>query len=374
VPPDRPDELPAILGRLRRGERLDHFETVRLRKDGTRLDVSVSVSPIKDASGRIVGAATIARDIGAAKALERQKDEFLALAAHELRGPVTSLRGFARLALRRLERGEGVEREPLRRDLAQVDRQGKRLAALVAELLDHSRLERGTLRLEREPTDLAALVRQAAAAARVAAPRHAIVVDAPESAPALVDPLRLEQVVGNLLDNAIKYGGDPIDVRVERRAAGRLGVSVRDHGPGIPPEQRERIFGRYARGSGPARAGGLGLGLYLAREIVERHGGRLAVEAPPGGGARFSVQLPSGLEGERAGGEPGPGRPPAEPAHPPGYPTPEGEDGQGHRPGRHGVGGTHGERDRPGHPPPSPEPRPRAGACGVHLGLGAGAG
>ncbi|HEY8489371.1 MAG TPA: ATP-binding protein [Dehalococcoidia bacterium] len=229
----------------------------------------------------------------AAEAALRLRDEFLSIAAHELRTPLTSLRGYAQMAQRRLTR-DGGEPERLAQSLQAITGQVDKLARLITQLLDVSRLEAGRLTLEREPTDLTALVEQAATAARTATDRHVITVDAPASVEARVDPLRLEQVLANLLDNAVKYSpdGGRVEVTLSEPRDGAVELSVRDHGLGIPPEQRGRIFERFHQAHGSGYRSGMGLGLYISRQIVELHGGEVRAEFPPDGGTRIVVRLP----------------------------------------------------------------------------------
>ena len=235
----------------------------------------------------------------AAEAAVRGRDEFLSVAAHELKTPMTSLRGFVELLLHQLDRRGQVDPERLRRALRTIDQQSIKLSRLVDQLLDVSRIEAGRLTLDRQDVDLARVVEQVAAAAQAGTGAHAIVVAAPPALPALVDPLRVEQVVTNLLDNAIKYspGGGPIEVEVSRPAAAMAQLAVRDHGLGIAPEHRAHIFDRFYQAHGDGHFSGMGLGLYISRQIVELHGGHIAAEFPPDGGTRFVVALPVGAVG-----------------------------------------------------------------------------
>ncbi len=230
-----------------------------------------------------------------AQAAIRARDEFLSVAAHELRTPITSLRGFAQVTIRHLAK-EGVpDPQRVHRALQAVDQQSGRLAHLVSQLLDVSRIDAGRLALDRQLTDLAALVREAAATAQTNSTRHQIVVQAPSPVMALVDPLRIEQVVVNLIDNAIRYSpeGGAIEVELSLPDPTNAQLVVRDHGIGIAPEHCELIFDRFYQVH--TGSGGMGLGLYISRHIVDLHGGRIVVEAPPDGGSRFVVTLPIGL-------------------------------------------------------------------------------
>ncbi|HEY8746246.1 MAG TPA: ATP-binding protein [Chloroflexota bacterium] len=229
----------------------------------------------------------------AAEAALRMRDEFLSIAAHELRTPITSLRGYAQLAQRRLERDGQAAPERVVPALEAVAGQAGKLSRLVDRLLDISRLEAGKLVLDRQPADLAVLVEQVVSSARTWSDQREIVYSSPRSLLALVDPLRLEQVLTNLLDNAIKYSpdGGRIEVTLARSTA-TAELSVRDFGLGIPPEQRERIFDRFYQAHANGYLSGMGLGLHIAREIVDLHNGTIRAEFPADGGTRLVVTLP----------------------------------------------------------------------------------
>jgi PAS domain S-box-containing protein len=229
-----------------------------------------------------------------AEAALRLRDEFFSVAAHELKTPITSLRGFAELLLKEFERAEGPDPERVQRALRTIDQQSVTLTRLVGQLLDAARIGAGRLALECEPTDLVALVRRAVAAAQARTQRHALQVAAPTSLAAQLDPLRIEQVLANLLDNAIKYSpaGGRIDVRVGLADRSIVRVTVRDRGLGIPPESRARIFEHSYQAHAQSRPSGLGLGLYISRQIIELHGGRITAQFPTDGGTRLVVELP----------------------------------------------------------------------------------
>lgn len=221
------------------------------------------------------------------------RDEFLSVAAHELKTPLTSLRGTAQLLLRGFARGVHFDADGLRRRLATIDAQSAKLSALVNQLLDVSRLEAGRLALDRSEVDLLAFALGVATLAQVRTEIHRIEVRG-DPIVASVDPLRLEQVLANLLDNAIKYSPDRglIQVDVVGTAPDQVTIRVTDPGIGIPVEHRARVFDRFYQVRGRDHQGGLGLGLYISRQIVELHGGSLQATFPPGGGSRFEVTLP----------------------------------------------------------------------------------
>jgi PAS domain S-box-containing protein len=229
-----------------------------------------------------------------AEAALRLRDEFLSIASHELRTPIASLSGYAQLILRQLSREGHLEPERVAQALDVIKGQADKLARLISQLLDISRLEAGKLALECQPTDLVALVGQVVAGVRARFDGHPVAIAAPPSLEAEVDPLRLEQVLNNLLDNAIKYSpeGGPIEVAVSRSADDALEIAVRDRGLGIPPEKRARIFERFYQAHGNGHRSGMGLGLYVSRQVVELHGGEIRAEFPEDGGSRFIVRLP----------------------------------------------------------------------------------
>jgi signal transduction histidine kinase len=229
-----------------------------------------------------------------AQAAVRVRDEFLGVAAHELRTPLTSLSLQVQLLRKQLGRDGSVEADKLKRSVALAERQTARLAQLVDSLLDISRLTHGRLELNLEELDLAevarAVVHRFETEARLL--DVALTVDAPEPVRGRWDRLRLEQVVTNLVDNAVKYGeGRPVAVKVEGTADG-VRLTVRDEGIGIDPEALPRLFGRFERAVSERHYGGLGLGLYITRTLVESMGGQVRVESEPGQGSTFTVELP----------------------------------------------------------------------------------
>jgi len=232
-----------------------------------------------------------ARDLSVAI---RARDEFISIAAHELRTPVTSMLGYAQLLSR-----PGAKRpfDPDRqaRALKTVEQQAKKLSRLIGQLLDVSRCQAGKLSLDCQVADITALVRGAVATARLRGRDHKFAEPAARRVLALVDPLRLEQVINNLLENALKYSpnGSQIDVSVKSVAPDRVRVSVRDSGAGIPSEKRSRIFDRFYQAHSDSHASGMGLGLYISRQIIELHGGRIWAEFPPEGGSQFVFDVPS---------------------------------------------------------------------------------
>jgi PAS domain S-box-containing protein len=287
VPADEMDQLADIMSRLARGERVEHLETRRQRKDGKIIDVSVSISPIRAADGVVVGASAIARDISEKRAAERMQQDFLALVSHELRNPLAAVKALAQLMQRR-----GVFNE---RAAEGIVAQANHLDRLVGDLLDVARLDVGRLELNLDKLDLVDLATRNVEQVQVQAETRTIQLEAPP------DPLigwfdrdRIDQIFQNLLLNAIKYApsGDVI-VTLSAQDGSQARVSVADTGPGIKLEDQPRLFERFYRAKTTADgAKGFGIGLYVVRMLVEAHGGRIWVESRPGEGSRFSFTLP----------------------------------------------------------------------------------
>ena len=226
------------------------------------------------------------------------RDEFLSVAAHELKTPLTSLRGYAQLLGREFDKGHVANPDRARRAAMTIQVQSDKLARLVAQLLDISRIQSGKLAIERKEADLSQLVRDIVDGARSQLKEHTLVAHLPIELVLLIDPLRIEQVVTNLIDNAIKYSpeGGQIDVALSTRADAKgVQLTVRDRGVGVPLEHRAYIFDRFyqAHAGGPLTSmAGMGLGLYISRQIVELHGGTIEADFPEDGGAKFVVTLP----------------------------------------------------------------------------------
>ena len=297
IPPDRANELPAILSRIARGERIDHYLTRRARKSGEVIDVSVTISPVQDETGTIIGASAIARDVTAQqeamKEALRIREEFISVAAHELRTPLTTLYARLQLIERRLGRTE-LDPASVLRDVTLVRQAADRLKALIDRLLDISRIRSGRLQLEREPTDVAAMIESVVLMLAETSRRTITTRATPplNGYRASIDGVRIEEVIVNLIDNAVKYSPSDTAIDVELSSTpDAIRIAVRDRGPGIQPVERTRIFEPFHRAP-TAGAPGVGLGLHIAKEIVELHGGTLLLDVPTDGGSLFVVTLP----------------------------------------------------------------------------------
>ena len=301
IPPDRLDEERRILANILRGERMTHFETVRVTKDGRRIDVSLTISPIRDASGHIVGASKVARDISAQKETEqalrdadRRKDEFLATLAHELRNPLAPIRNSLTL----LEIA-GQSDPTIERVRGILERQVGHMVRLVDDLMEVSRITRGTIELRRERLELAEAIRSALETSEPLIRRAALDLGLdlpPKSLYVNADPVRLTQIISNLLNNAAKYSDRSRRVVLTARGeGGQAVISVRDFGVGIPTDMLERVFDMFTQVQGPGRSGqgGLGIGLTLVRSLVQMHGGSVAAASEGAGkGSTFTFRLP----------------------------------------------------------------------------------
>ena len=292
IPPDRHDEEPEILGRIRRGERIDHYETVRRRKDGTLLDVSLTVSPVMDGQGKVVGASKIARDITAQRALARQRDAFIGVAAHELRTPVTGIKGYTQLLERRMRNMGDATATAM---FAKLDGQIDRLRGLIDDLLDITRIESGELPFRPAPVNINELIVEIVEEIQRTTDRHVIAQELAAPITLVADRGRIGQVLTNLLSNAIKYSPqtDRVVVRTAQNGE-RIVVSVQDFGIGIPMSMRPHVFERFFRVDGESRNSyaGLGLGLYIAAEFVKRHGGAIWIEGEEEAGTTVAFSLP----------------------------------------------------------------------------------
>lgn len=221
------------------------------------------------------------------------RDEFLSVAAHELKTPVTGLRGFAQLLLRDFNRHREISPQRLRTALEMIDLETARLSRLVTRLLDTSDARTGQLFVDRREIDMVALIRRAIAR-QSQLYIHEFAFEGPDALVAWVDPDRIEQVVSNLLENAVRFSpsGGTITVKIDRSECGVIRIAVTDHGVGIPREHRANLFDLYRQAEAHRHLSGMGIGLFLANEIVALHGGRIDVEDPDEGGARFVVLLP----------------------------------------------------------------------------------
>jgi len=311
IPPERLAEEKEIISRVVRGERVDHFETVRQRKDGSRIDVSLTISPIRDADGRIIGASKIARDVTESRRLQAELtrltqhletrvqertaelEAFSYTIAHDLRAPLRAIRRFSDI----LSEDYGDRLDDDGRDYLQRLGQGaSRMDRLIEDLLQYSRISRADIHLR--PIQLAAIVRDI----RI---HLAVDIEDKKANLLLADPLPsvmgdrmlLTQALTNLVSNALKFvnnGTAPeVSVTAERRD-NAVRILVRDNGFGIAPEHHERVFRIFERLNPADSYPGTGVGLAIVKKSVQRMNGRLGVESEAGRGSCFWIELPAG--------------------------------------------------------------------------------
>ena len=306
TPEDLARGLPAsLLAQAVREGRVE-CEGWRLRKDGTRFWADVVITALVDDQGRLMGFAKVTRDLterlraqeeqlrlAHAEEAVRLRDEFLSIAAHELRTPLSAVQ----LQLQALlERSDGLDPK-LRTKLERACRSGERLVTLVDTLLDVSRITTGSFSLAPTQFDLATAVREVVDRFRESALRagSTVTVRADGAVEGRWDRLRIEQVVTNLLGNSLKYAaGTPVELGVSGTER-EVTLTVSDGGPGIPESEWDRIFLRFERAVPMRNFGGLGLGLYVCRQIIEAHGGEIHLARLRPRGAHFVIQLPRSL-------------------------------------------------------------------------------
>jgi len=314
VPEGRQDEELRILEVIASGELVDHFETERRAKDGRCIPVSLTISPVRDPSGRVVGASKVARDISERRANEahlrdmnRRKDEFLAMLGHELRNPLAPILTAVDLLERKTD-----EREDLQAICGLLKRQVSHMVRLLDDLLDVGRVSSGKIRLRMEPVDMREIVARAVEATRPAidAHGHTLDVSVPDTPVGVCgDDVRLVQMLSNIIHNAIKYTprGGFIGISVRATADGEAQLGVVDNGVGMAPDLLRDVFELFVQGEKTLdRAqGGLGLGLTLVRSIAGLHGGRAQAHSRgEGAGSTFTVSLPMQAQSQEAGVEP----------------------------------------------------------------------
>jgi PAS domain S-box-containing protein len=314
-PPDRLDEEAELLARVARGERITRYETKRLRKDGSKIDVSVTLSPIYDRMGSIVGVSKIAHDITERRALEERErqsnrqlllatkelkrsnqelDEFARVASHDLKEPLRGIHNYVSFLL---EDYAGLLDEQGRNYLASMQRLAARMAALIDSLLDYSRL--GSAPLAMEAVNLDEVLDEVAEDLKLFLIDHGVELRRPTRLPMVTgNAIRLGELFQNLITNGAKFNDKPekwVEVGCDNTKATPVFL-VRDNGIGIPQQHQKSVFGIFKRLHAQDKyGGGTGAGLTVAKKIVERHGGRIWLESTPGEGTTFFFTLAAGL-------------------------------------------------------------------------------
>jgi PAS domain S-box-containing protein len=333
IPRERLDEETYVLGRVRSGQSVEHFETVRHTKDGRPVEISLTVSPIRDATGRIIGASKIARDIREHKRLleerrtaaaneeaarlevlevqnrriqeaARLKSEFVANMSHELRTPLNSIVGFAELMA---DEKYGPLPKKYQEFAKVLNTSAQHLLQLINDILDLAKVESGKIDFQPEPVDLAAVVRETTSIVTGLAVKGKIQMTAdvdPSLGRVQLDPMRLKQVLYNYLSNAIKFTPEGGRVALRVRPDGRKSfrIEVEDTGIGIRPEDEHRLFIEFQQldASTAKKFPGSGLGLALTKRLVEAQGGTVGVRSVPGTGSTFIATLPRQVTAESA--------------------------------------------------------------------------
>jgi signal transduction histidine kinase len=301
----------ATLRAVQRGETVLQQQELIRRSSGSSLPVLVNAvalpaqrrwsGPLQETEQQtsVAMALVMHQDVTALKEAEYLKDEFVGIVAHELRTPLAALKGFADMLLVQTARGRGVALAEWQQEaLEEIELATTRLVKLTEELLDVTHLQAGRLHLQRTPTNMVPLAQRVVTLLQQTTTRHRLEVRTTQ--PELladIDPGRIEQVLTNLIVNAIKYSpqGGPVTITIWEKTAARIvGISVQDKGIGIPRRQHAQIFGRFMRADNAQAWGisGTGLGLYICRELVERHGGLLWFESEEDAGSTFFVTLP----------------------------------------------------------------------------------
>jgi signal transduction histidine kinase len=291
-----------MLRAMRTGQQIVSQPLIVVQPDGTQVDVLANHAPIMDSREGIIGSVSVLQKRSDFESLDRAKDEFISVVAHELRNPLTSLRGNLQLLQRRLRKRDDEEAEGERQRVETAIQQVDRIADLVSRMLDVSRVDLGRLDVSPGETDAVSLVREVVNAAVGLDATREFRLDMPDSMPVVWDAARIHQVLSNLMQNAARYApGTPVDITLEESRGDRVHIRVRDHGPGVPAGIRRRLFKQYYRfddgqddSSQTAADGsrGLGIGLYISARLARAHGGSLSVHNASDGGAVFTLELP----------------------------------------------------------------------------------
>nr|WP_067060249.1 PAS domain-containing sensor histidine kinase [Mucilaginibacter sp. L294] len=291
LPPERLDEEPMILARLRNGERVEHFETVRVTKFNKKINVSLTISPIKDAQGNIIGLSKIARDITEKKQEELRKNDFIAMVSHELKTPLTSIRTYIQVLLARSKNEEDAFKTNA---LTRADVQAKKMTSMIQDFLSLARLEEGKIRITKEEFELHDLIAEIASDAQFLTSSHQVKLVDCKDIRINADRDKIGQVLINLLSNAIKYSpkGGTITIGCTKNKKD-VKIYVSDEGIGINPLDQKRLFEKFYRVKDEKikTISGFGIGLYLVAEILRYHDTEIKVESTEDVGSTFYFMM-----------------------------------------------------------------------------------
>lgn len=292
IPEDRLEEEDFILERMRAGEPINHFETKRITKIGKLLDVSLTISPIRNESGEITGISKIVRDISEKKQEERRKNDFVSMVSHELKTPLTSILLCAQAMQRNFQNGN----IDLGNKLAQrIEIQSKRMTSMIQDFLSLARIEEGKIQLRFEQFQLLGLIEEVVDEARYISNKHVIKINCNDSFEVLADRDKIGHVLTNLLSNAVKYSprGGTVIIGCEKIDEGNINIYVSDQGVGISKSDQKKLFNRFFRVEKEeiAHISGFGIGLFIVAEVLHYHNTNIQVESTIGEGSKFHFIL-----------------------------------------------------------------------------------
>ncbi|MDB5016676.1 MAG: domain S-box protein [Mucilaginibacter sp.] len=292
IPEDRQSEEPRILDQLRRGERVEHFETKRVTRENKVLDVSLTISPIKDSQGNVIGISKIVRDISEKKQDELRKNDFIGMVSHELKTPLTSLTTLVQVLNLKLKNSEDTF---ISSALDKADVQVRKMGKMINGFLNISRLESGKILIEKQQFDLEELIDEMIQEIKLTVSSHQILFERSQLLMVDADRDKIGSVISNLLTNAVKYSPKGKLIELKCEAVGNdVQVSIKDEGIGINVTDQKNLFERYYRvqNNQTRHISGFGIGLYLSAEIIKRHDGNIWVESEINSGSTFYFSLP----------------------------------------------------------------------------------
>lgn len=291
IPEDRLEEETEILSKLKNGIQVNHFETKRLRKDGVLIDVSLTISPIKDHTGKIIGLSKIARDITDQKLAEETKNEFFGFLSHELKTPLTSISSYVQVLLRKALKSND---EFSAKALIRAEGQTKKMSRMITDFLTVPRLENGDMRLEAEKFNIVELIEETILDAQIISSKNKIWYRGEEIAYVYADQEKISLVLSNMVSNAQKYSLSDGDILVSCGLVNsQYIISVKDNGIGISATNQKRLFEKYYRIKNEETKfiKGFGIGLYLISKIIQLHQSEITVMSEEGVGSTFSFSL-----------------------------------------------------------------------------------
>ncbi|AMR32794.1 hypothetical protein A0256_15875 [Mucilaginibacter sp. PAMC 26640] len=292
IPTDRVDEETAILQRLHRGEQVDHFDTKRITKSGDLVDVSLTISPIRDKSGQIIGISKIARNITEKKQEEQRKNDFITIASHELKTPLTSVKTNVQMLLMKAKQ---TNDEFTLNFLGRADKQIVKMTTLIQNFLDNAQILNGHFVLNKQQFDVYSFLEEVIVEARLFYPFNKFILQAKEAITVVADKSKIAQVLENLISNAVKYSEKDSTIIIACENIGNhVKISVIDEGIGIGRLDQERLFERFYRVNNDRikHVSGFGIGLFLVAEILQYHQAKIKLHSTENVGSTFYFELP----------------------------------------------------------------------------------